>query len=105
MSNATIQRRDFLRMTGLSGVGLILGFKSMADGGIGETAVFNGLSASFNVTPFIIIDTTGAITIFNQKPEMGQGTFQAIPAIIAEEFSESIEIYFLYRIIRPRLDI
>jgi len=91
MSNATIQRRDFLRMTGLSGVGLILGFKSMADGGIGETAIMNGLSASFNVTPFIIIDTTGAITIFNQKPEMGQGTFQAIPAIIAEELEVSLD--------------
>jgi isoquinoline 1-oxidoreductase beta subunit len=91
MSNTTIQRRDFLKMTGLSGVGLILGFKSMAEGGIGETAIFNGLSASFNVTPFIIIDTTGAITIFNQKPEMGQGTFQAIPAIIAEELEVSLD--------------
>lgn len=43
------------------------------------------------LNPFIFIDNTGAITIFNHRPEMGQGTYQAIPMIIAEELEVDIK--------------
>src|SRR4029453_4823367 len=39
---------------------------------------------------YIFIDSSGKITLFNHRPEMGQGTYQAIPMIIAEELEEDI---------------
>ncbi len=39
----------------------------------------------YGLTPFVMIEKDGTITIFNPKPEMGQGTFQSIPSLIAEE--------------------
>ena len=83
--NITVNRRNFLRYTSLTGTALILGIsRSNATG----TAVVSNLSHAeegYNLSPFIIIEKSGKITIFNTKPEMGQGTFQSIPALIAEE--------------------
>lgn len=38
-----------------------------------------------------MVEPDGHITIFNIKPEMGQGTFQSVPAMIAEEFEVSLD--------------
>jgi isoquinoline 1-oxidoreductase beta subunit len=40
---------------------------------------------SQTLTPFVQIDKSGTITIYNPRPDMGQGSSQALPAIIAEE--------------------
>lgn len=42
-----------------------------------------GLEMELN--SYIFIDSDGKITLFNNRPEMGQGTYEAIPMIIAEE--------------------
>src|SRR4030095_1157054 len=42
-------------------------------------------------TPFILVESNGNITLYNTKPEMGQGTFQSIPALIAEEFEVNMD--------------
>ena len=39
----------------------------------------------------MIIEKTGQITIFNTRPEIGQGTFQSVPAMIAEELEVSLD--------------
>ena len=39
---------------------------------------------------YIFIDSSGRISIYNHRPEMGQGTFEAIPMIIAEELEVDI---------------
>ena len=83
-----IDRRNFLRITGITGAGLVFGLSAN-----GETAVEN-LSAAgdlFELTPFVIIEKTGQITIFNTRPEIGQGTFQSVPAMIAEELEVSLD--------------
>lgn len=49
------------------------------------------LAEAKNFTPYILVEPGGGITIFNIKPEMGQGTFQSIPALIAEEFEVSLD--------------
>jgi len=85
-----IDRRNFLRLSGITGVGLVLGLSAKADG----TATIENLSAageSFELTPFVVIEKSGQITIFNPKPEMGQGTFQSIPALIAEELEVALD--------------
>src|SRR5215471_16363525 len=81
-----VSRRDFIKNAGGAGIALWLGLNAKSDPGktfdIGEAK---------NFTPYILIEPGGGITIFNTKPEMGQGTFQAIPALIAEEFEVSLD--------------
>ena len=85
-----IDRRGFIKLTGITGAGLLVGLSAKADG---AAAVKNltGATESFELTPFVLIEKSGQITIFNPKPEMGQGTFQSIPALIAEELEVSLD--------------
>ena len=89
-SLSKIDRRYFLGITGITGIGLIMGLSLKANG---ETTVENlaGADESFELTPFVIIEKTGQITLFNPRPEIGQGTFQSIPALIAEELEVSLD--------------
>lgn len=85
-----IDRRNFLRITGVTGAGLVLGLSASGSG----TETVENLAAAgegFDLTAFVQIDKSGIITIFNPKPEMGQGTFQSIPALIAEELEVSLD--------------
>jgi isoquinoline 1-oxidoreductase beta subunit len=97
MSSKQIQRRDFLRYAGLSGAAIILGV-SNSSAKAQELEVMTSLdvaSTPYNFTPYIIIEDTGKITIFNSKPEIGQGTYQSITALIAEELEVSPEQYIV----------
>ena len=98
-----IARRDFLKHTGLSGLALILGvsFTNGSDAETGTLAKMNpgdlpvsgltDLPEAYDITPYIMIEPSGKITIINPKPEMGQGTYQSIPALIAEELEVSLD--------------
>ena len=91
MSTKNVNRRDFLRYTGLSGAAFILGISSAKAGQITEISNLSTLAENYQLTPYIIIERSGKITLFNSKPEIGQGTFQSIPALIAEELELSPE--------------
>ena len=94
LHNGQINRRNFLRFSTLSGAALILGIPSVS--AENTTPVITNLSEAvdfYNLSPFVIIEKSGKITIFNQRPEMGQGTFQSIPALIAEELGLSADQY------------
>lgn len=80
-----IDRRNFLKYSGLTGTALILGFSSSEAIPNREVLNLSRIAESFELTPFVIIEKSGQITIMNSKPEMGQGTFQSIPSLIAEE--------------------
>jgi len=88
--NSQINRRNFLRLTGLTGAGLVMGLGVKADG---KSVIENlGTSAAaFELSPMVMIDQTGLVTIFNTKPEIGQGTYQSIPALIAEELEVAMD--------------
>jgi len=80
-----VSRRSFIRNTGGASVALWLGLSNKFF--VDKTSdVFEA-----NFTPYIIVESNGHITLFNTKPEMGQGTFQSIPALIAEEFEVSLD--------------
>lgn len=81
-----ISRRSFIKNTGGAGIALWWGIS--AKGFAGNTT---SLATAKNFTPYILVESTGNITIYNTKPEMGQGTFQSIPALIAEEFEVSLD--------------
>lgn len=81
-----LSRRKFLKLTGMTGAVLALGAYLPAFGK--EWEIINAeeaAAAGIELNAFISIDTTGKVTIVNHRAEMGQGTFQSIPQIIAEE--------------------
>ncbi|KAA6440880.1 xanthine dehydrogenase family protein molybdopterin-binding subunit [Dyadobacter flavalbus] len=80
-----ISRRHFIRGASVGSAALWLGLSAK-----GFPRKATGVEAS-NFTPFILVEANGNITLFNIKPEMGQGTYQSIPALIAEEFEVSLD--------------
>jgi isoquinoline 1-oxidoreductase subunit beta len=92
MQNATsIDRRSFIRYTGLTGAAFVLGFNSAKTNGISEILNLSSNSDSYQLTPYVIIEKSGQITLMNPKPEMGQGTYQSVPSLIAEELEVSLD--------------
>ena len=78
-------RRDFLKITSLTGGGLVLGFSwfgSEAAPVILDKATVAG-DLSFN--SYLSIATDGTITIFSPNPELGQNVMTSFPMIVAEE--------------------
>ena len=89
--DSNINRRHFIKLSGITGAGLIVGLSLKGSNGISEVANLSGETASYELTPYVVIEKSGAITIFNTKPEIGQGVFQSIPALIAEELELSLD--------------
>jgi isoquinoline 1-oxidoreductase beta subunit len=73
-----LDRRSFLKLTGMTGGGLVIAFS------MGRPADAAG-HADFAPNAFLRISRKGVITIFNKGPEIGQGIKTAFPLIIAEE--------------------
>lgn len=81
-----LSRRNFIKLTGLTGAALTLGFQTSVDGK--EVQVVNletATSSGIDMNAWISIDTSGKVTITNHRSEMGQGSWQSVPQIIAEE--------------------
>jgi isoquinoline 1-oxidoreductase beta subunit len=90
--SSNIGRRKFLKLTGITGTALVLGIGFFERNKIAK--VFNmsdSSDQSFELTPFVFIEKSGVITIMNSKAEMGQGTYQSVPALIAEELEVSLD--------------
>ena len=87
-----LQRREFIRLTAMSGAALFVVGYFDVKGKSPQIANLSGdesLGAKMNA--YIFIDSSGRITIYNNRPEMGQGTFESIPMIIAEELEVDID--------------
>jgi isoquinoline 1-oxidoreductase beta subunit len=86
-------RRTFLRQAGFSGIALTLGCYWPASGkSTGEIIQIDRADdAPTELMAWISIDPAGKVTIFNHRSEMGQGTWQAIPQIIAEELEVNMD--------------
>jgi len=89
LENIQTSRRDFLKATSLTTFGLALGISSF-----GKDAAVKKITPAIlklEINPFIIIDTAGNITLVNPRPDMGQGSTQAVPSLLAEELEVSLE--------------
>ncbi|ADB41394.1 xanthine dehydrogenase family protein molybdopterin-binding subunit [Spirosoma linguale] len=87
-------RRNFLKAAGLSGAAFALGFSSV-DSFASPVLNLSGQSGlalpeSVELNPYILIEKSGRIVLMNPRPEIGQGTYQSIPALIAEELEVSL---------------
>jgi isoquinoline 1-oxidoreductase subunit beta len=79
-----LDRRSFLRLTGIAGAGLVLA--AGAAGRLQATALPTGQTAAPGFTPnvFVRIAADG-IVIHAPNPEIGQGVKTALPMLLAEE--------------------
>ena len=77
-------RRDFIKITSLTGGGLVLGFSWFGSEAapviLQSTAV-----ADLNFNSYLSIATDGTITILSPNPELGQNVMTSFPMIVADE--------------------
>ena len=78
-------RRDFIKITSLTGGGLVLGFSWF--GSEAAPVILNKAVAAgdLNFNSYLSIATDGTITIFSPNPELGQNVMTSFPMIVAEE--------------------
>ena len=82
----SLSRRKFLKASGLTGTALFLGFYFPASAKVGQIITRTGLgNVGVEMNAWILIDTSGKVTIVDHRAEMGQGSYQSVPQIIAEE--------------------
>ncbi|MEO3404160.1 molybdopterin cofactor-binding domain-containing protein [Mucilaginibacter sp. CAU 1740] len=89
METNAISRRNFLRVSGLAGAALCLGFYLPANAKKEELVAANAESG-FDFNAWIRIDTDCKVTLTDHRAEMGQGSYQSVPQIIAEELEVNL---------------
>ena len=85
-------RRDFIKTLGLSSAGLMLGLSATSRPSVVNMTTQGGPSAlALEINPFIVIEPTGKIILINPRPDMGQGSTQAVPSLLAEELEVRLD--------------
>jgi isoquinoline 1-oxidoreductase beta subunit len=81
----TTSRRNFLKITSITGGGLLLGFSWFDAGAKVPAVITNGMAGNLEFNSYLSIATNGVITIFSPNPELGQNIMTSFPMIVAEE--------------------
>src|SRR6185312_15265009 len=89
METQSLSRRNFLRVSGLAGAALSLGFYFPAKGA-GVVTNVQPENGGFDMNAWIRIGTDGKVTLTDHRAEMGQGSYQSVPQIIAEELEVNL---------------
>ncbi len=92
-----MNRRGFLKLTGIAGGGLILALSTMpevlaADATEEQT---DPLAGTLTLNTFIKVQTDGKVQIYAPNADIGQGVRNALPMIVAEELGvkwEDVEV-------------
>lgn len=88
----TVSRRNFLKASALTGAVLSLGVYRPTNAEEAEIIkIVEAENFGVEMNAWIYIDTSGKVTIFSHRAEMGQGVFQAIPQMIAEELEVDLD--------------
>src|ERR1041385_9010517 len=85
-----ISRRNFIKLSGLTGTGLCLGFYIPAIAR--ESKILNAadVTTTVELNAWVHIDTSGKVTLLSHRAEMGQGVYQSLPQIIAGELEVNL---------------
>jgi isoquinoline 1-oxidoreductase beta subunit len=91
-TNTHISRRNFIKVSGMTSAALTLGISWLNEAQAGDAiTALTPETQTIDLNAWISIDTTGKVTITNHRAEMGQGSFQSVPQIIAEELEVSMD--------------
>ncbi len=79
-------RRNFIKLTSITGSGLMLGF-SWFDAEGKMPAIIDGgqFAGNLEFNSYLSIATDGVITIYSPNPELGQNIMTSFPMVVAEE--------------------
>ena len=80
-----IDRRAFLKLTGIAGSGLVLAIGVGVRPGTAAASVGSAGATVFAPNAFLRISPDGPILIYSKNPEIGQGVKTSLPMILAEE--------------------
>ena len=79
-------RRDFIKLTSLTGGGLLLGFSWFSAEAATPTIINKtNFDANLAFNSYLSIAADGTITIYSPNPELGQNIMTSFPMIVAEE--------------------
>ena len=86
MQQSSTTRRDFLKVTTLTGGGLLLGFSWFSEAAA-TPAVIDKIpfAGSLGFNSYLSIAADGTVTILSPNPELGQNIMTSFPMIVAEE--------------------
>jgi len=92
-TDKNLSRRNFIRISGMTGAALTIGYAmpSLANGAAEIFTAQKAAEEGIELTAWISIDKSGKVTILNHRSEMGQGSFQAVPQMIAEELEVNLD--------------
>jgi len=90
-NNIVNTRRNFLKLTGLGGAALCMGFYLPGDTVPTFIKPSDLTEADIEMCAWILINTSGKVTIVSHRAEMGQGAYHSIPQIIAEELEVNLK--------------
>lgn len=90
-NNLVNTRRSFLKLTGLGGAALCMGFYLPGDTVPTLIKPSDLTAADIEMCAWILINTSGKVTIVSHRAEMGQGAYHSIPQIIAEELEVNLK--------------
>lgn len=94
-ASGRLDRRTFLRLTGLAATGLVLGFDATG------ALALDG-QATFEPNGFLRIAPDGTTTLWSTKAEVGQGVSTALPLLVAEELdADWTRVHVAYAPIDP----
>jgi len=85
----TVSRRDFVVVLTSAAGGLLLGYRIGDGWGVTNAAAATPLEFAPNA--FIRIGTDGRVTVITGQVEMGQGTYTAMPMLVAEELEVGLD--------------
>ncbi len=83
-------RRNFIKTLGLSSAALVLGVTNTTRASIKNMSA-DPATLALEINPFIVIEPSGKITLINPRPDMGQGSTQAVPSLLAEELEVRLD--------------
>ena len=82
-----INRRNFLKSTGI----LAIGFSLPTLGKANNLTQLTAEAVDLELSPYILITKDNKITILCPRPDMGQGTTQSMPMLVAEELGVTMD--------------
>src|SRR5690606_32881056 len=80
-----VSRRQFIKVAGFVGGGLVLGFSLGAQRAAAQHGPHGGHSAKFAPSAYVQITPDGTVVLYAKNPDVGQGVKTALPMIVAEE--------------------
>lgn len=90
----TIDRRAFIKKTGLAGGGLVLGFSILNACKPEQAETMAAIEMPkewFEMNAYLKVGDNGIVTIMAPNPEFGQGVITAMPMIVADELDVNWE--------------